>query len=232
MKLSIIIPVYNERSTIERVIQNVQNVGNADLRSLPLEIVIVDDGSTDGTQDSLKRFESVCRVVYHQKNRGKGAAVRSAIAVMGGDVAIIQDADLEYDPADYSVLLKPIIEGKADVVYGSRFMGNQSHRVLYFWHYVGNKFITTFSNMLTNLNLSDIYVGSKVFTRETIKAMVLRENRFGFEAEVTAKVAKKKFRIYEVGISYSGRTYEEGKKIGFLDGLQALWCIVKYRFID
>lgn len=228
MKLSIVIPVFNERATIAEVIQRVESVV---LSGMEKELVIVDDGSTDGTRDVLRAFEQRARVIYLEQNQGKGAALKRGFMEAVGDVVLIQDADLEYDPNEYVFLLRPILEGKADVVYGSRFMGGQSHRVLYFWHRLGNAMITTFSNMMTNVNLSDVYVGFKVFTRDALTGIEICERGFGFEAEITAKIARKRLRMYEVGISYSGRTYEEGKKIKLSDGVHALWCILKYHFV-
>ncbi|MEI7451566.1 MAG: glycosyltransferase family 2 protein [Desulfomonile sp.] len=222
---SVVIPCFNEAKNIETVIKLV--------RQSPLEnveIVVVDDFSTDGTRQlltgSLKSL--VNKIILHDKNRGKGASLRSGFAACMGDVIIIQDADLEYDPTEYPKLVQPILLGKADVVYGSRFVGGEPHRVLFFWYYVGNKFLTLVSNMFTNLNLTDVETGYKVFKREIISRINVEEDRFGFEPEITAKIAKLDCRIFEVGISYSGRTYEQGKKIGWRDGFMALWCIVKY----
>jgi glycosyltransferase involved in cell wall biosynthesis len=194
------------------------------------EIIVVDDFSTDGTRELLSGSLSslVDKIIFHDINLGKGAALRSGFAASTGNVIIVQDADLEYDPIDYLKLVSPILENKADVVYGSRFMGGEAHRVLYFWHYVGNRFLTIFSNMFTNLNLTDMETCYKAFRSEVITSLRLEENRFGFEPEITAKIARKKFRIYEVGISYHGRTYEEGKKIGWKDGFSAIYCILKY----
>ncbi len=228
MKLSIIIPVYNERATIAELIRRVESVA---LSGIEKELVVVDDGSTDGTRECLKPLETRVRVVYQARNRGKGAAVKRGFSEATGDIMLIQDADFEYDPNEYPRLLAPILDGKADVVYGSRFFGSDSHRVLYFWHRVGNAVITAFSNMLTNINLSDVYVGFKVFTRRALEGIELRERGFGFEAEITAKIARKQVRVYEVGISYSGRTYEEGKKIRFADAFRAFWCTIKYHFM-
>jgi glycosyltransferase involved in cell wall biosynthesis len=225
MKISVVIPVYNEKATIAEIIDRVQTV------ALPKEIIVVDDGSTDGTREALvqlkKRHDNL-QVLLQPKNRGKGAALRAGFAQATGDFVLVQDADLEYDPADYPVLLKPLIEGKADVVYGSRFLTTKEHRVLFFWHSVGNRLLTLISNMFTNLNLTDMETGYKAFRREVIQAIKLEQDRFGFEPEVTVKIARMKLRIYEVGISYYGRTYEEGKKIGWKDGVKALWCILKY----
>ncbi|HUU58054.1 MAG TPA: glycosyltransferase family 2 protein [Phycisphaerae bacterium] len=224
MKLSVVIPAYDEAGTIEEIVARVRA---ADVEK---EIVVVDDFSTDGTRDRLRQMESGgdLRILYHEKNQGKGAALRTGFAAAGGDVVIVQDADLEYDPRDYPKLLAPIVAGKADVVYGSRFAGGESHRVLYFWHYVGNRFLTLLSNCFTNLNLTDMETCYKAFRREVLRSIRIQENRFGFEPEITAKVARMGCRVYEVGISYSGRTYEEGKKIGWKDGLRAVWCILKY----
>lgn len=228
MKLSVVIPVYNERATIEKIIQRVSQV------DIPKEIIIVDDASTDGSVEVLKKIENSLsldhKIIYHEINKGKGAALRTGFAAVTGDAVVIQDADLEYDPQEYQKLLKPILDGKADVVFGSRFTGSEEHRVLFFWHYLGNKFLTLLSNMFTNLNLTDMETGYKMFRSEVIKKIQIEENRFGFEPEITAKVAKMKCRIYEVGISYSGRDYSEGKKIGWKDGFRALWCILKYGF--
>jgi glycosyltransferase involved in cell wall biosynthesis len=226
--VSVIMPCYNEVNTIEQIIKAVLD---SPLESK--EIIIVDDGSTDGTREILKsRVEpKVSKVVFHERNMGKGAAVRSGIAVASGAVIIVQDADLEYDPKDYPSLLEPIRRDKAEVVYGSRFAGGDPHRVLYFWHSVGNKFLTLISNMFTNLTLTDMETGYKVFCREILEQITIEEDRFGFEPEITAKIAKLRCRIYEVGISYSGRTYEEGKKIGWKDGLWTIWCILKYNLI-
>ena len=227
MKLSVVIPVYNEATTIRAIVARVCAV------AIPLEreVVLVDDYSTDGTRPVLEELsrQAGIRVLFHDRNRGKGAALRSGFAAVTGDIVIIQDADLEYDPDEYPRLLQPIIDNKADVVFGSRFSGGECHRVLYFWHYLGNRFLTLLSNASTNLNLTDMETCYKVFRREIIQSLDLREDRFGFEPEVTAKVAALRCRIYEVGISYAGRTYEEGKKIGWRDGVRAIYCIVKYR---
>ena len=223
MRLSVIIPVYNEAKTIGQIHGRVLATGLAD------EVVIVDDGSTDGTREILKGLESPpqTRVILQPRNRGKGAALREGLKAAEGDILLIQDADLEYDPANYPALLKPILDGRADVVYGSRFLG-ESRRILFFWHYLGNHFLTLCSNVFTNLNMTDMETCYKVFTRRALEGIVLRENRFGFEPEITAKLARKRLRIYEVPVSYDGRTYEEGKKIGMRDGFRALWVIFKY----
>jgi len=225
MKLSVVIPCYNEAATIEKVIDAVLRAPFPDK-----EIIVVDDFSTDGTRDILReRIASrVSRILYQPVNQGKGAALRAGIAVATGDIVIIQDADLEYDPQEYPKVIGPILEGKADVVYGSRFIGSEPHRVVYFWHRVGNGFLTLLSNMFTNLNLTDMETCYKAFRREIIQSIEIEENRFGFEPEITAKIARKGVRIYEVGISYHGRTYGEGKKINWKDGVRALYCIVKY----
>jgi glycosyltransferase involved in cell wall biosynthesis len=229
MRLSIIIPCYNELNTIDAIIDAVNAAPYPDK-----EIIIVDDCSKDGTRDKLKNsIENsgrVSQVLYHDVNQGKGAALRTGIAAATGDLVIIQDADMEYDPNEYPRLVEPILNNRADVVFGSRFLGGDAHRVLYFWHRVGNGFLTLLSNMFTNLNLTDMETCYKVFRREIIQSIQIEENRFGFEPEVTAKIAKLNCRIFEVGISYYGRTYDEGKKIGWRDGFRALYCIVKYRF--
>jgi glycosyltransferase involved in cell wall biosynthesis len=227
MKISIVIPCYNEKNTIEKLIEAVRSAPVAEK-----EIIVVDDASTDGTQELLrtKLSASVDRIIYHPANRGKGAALRSGFSAATGDIVLIQDADLEYDPQEYPLLLEPIVSGKADAVFGSRFMGGRPHRVVFFWHMVGNRFLTLMSNMLTNLNLTDLETGYKAFRTSLIKSIALEEERFGFEPEITAKLAKQRCRIYEVGISYYGRTYEEGKKIGWRDGVRALYAIVKYNW--
>jgi glycosyltransferase involved in cell wall biosynthesis len=227
MRLSVVIPCFNERHTIEALIDAV--------RASPYpskEIIVVDDCSTDGTRDVLNGAagDKIDRVVFHEVNKGKGAALRTGIAAATGDIVIIQDADLEYDPQEYSLVIDPIVQGRADVVFGSRFAGSGPRRVVYFWHRVGNGLLTTLSNMFTNLNLSDMETCYKAFRRELIQGIVIEEDRFGFEPEITAKISKLRCRIYEVGISYYGRTYEEGKKIGWRDGFRALYCIVKYNW--
>ncbi len=225
MKLSVVIPCYNEIRTIERILDAVRAAPWPDK-----EVIVVDDCSVDGTREQLtgRLRERVDRLLLHERNRGKGAALRTGIAAASGELVVVQDSDLEYDPNEYPRLLAPIVEGRADAVYGSRFMGADPHRVLYFWHRVGNGFLTLLSNMFTNLNLTDMETGYKAFRRELIQSIEIEEDRFGFEPEVTAKLAKRRCRVYEVGISYYGRTYAEGKKIDYRDGLHAIYCIVKY----
>jgi glycosyltransferase involved in cell wall biosynthesis len=228
MRLTVIIPCFNEKDTILTVLDRVLK-GPASV----CEVIIIDDFSTDGTRDLLASTEldSRCRVLLHEKNMGKGAALRTGFAAVTGDVVIIQDADLEYDPSEYPKLLGPILDGRADVVFGSRFMGGEPHRVVYFWHMIGNKFLTLLSNMFTNLNLTDMETCFKVFRTDILKKIDLQENRFGIEPELTAKVAKLECRIFEVGISYYGRTYAEGKKIGWKDGVRAIYAIVRYNML-
>jgi len=226
MKLSVVVPIFNERQTIAEVVARVRRA----LEGRDAEIVVVDDGSTDGSLEVLRSLAGI-RLIEHGRNQGKGAALRSGFAAATGDVVIVQDADLEYDPRDYPKLLEPIEDGRADVVFGSRFLGGP-HRVLFFWHYMANKFLTALSNMFTNLNLSDMETGYKVFRKPVLEKIHIRCDRFNFEPEITAKVAKAGWRVYEVPISYSGRTYDEGKKISARDGLAALWAIIKYRLVD
>lgn len=225
--LSVIIPVYNECDTIAEIVERTRAV------KLPengkMEIVIVDDFSTDGTRDLYPGLRSkVDKIVFHKKNRGKGAALRTGFRQVTGDYVVVQDADLEYDPQEFARLINPLLRGHADVVYGSRFLGADEHRVVYYWHRVGNVLLTTLSNMMTNINLTDMETCYKMFRRSAIEGIVVEENRFGFEPEITAKCAKRRLRFYEVGISYHGRTYEEGKKIGIRDGFRALYCIIRY----
>lgn len=233
-KLSIVIPVYNEEKTLAACVRRVMAV------QLPLEkeLILVNDGSTDRTRQEIEKirdeFHAVVpvKVIEHPRNMGKGASLRSGFAQAQGDVVLIQDADLEYDPRDYPRLLRPILDGRADAVYGSRFIGSEEKRVLFFWHYVGNKFLTCLSNMCTNLNLTDMETCYKVFRAEVLRSFTIKSNRFGVEPELTAKIAKRKFRVYEVGISYSGRDYSEGKKITWKDGLKALFTILRFRLRD
>ena len=225
MKLSVVIPCYNEKNTIHKIVKSVKESGIKDL-----EIIIVDDFSTDGTRDILENEIKplVDKIIYHEKNKGKGAALRTGFGKVSGDLVIVQDADLEYDPKEYALLMQPILEGKADVVYGSRFMGSGPHRAVYFWHMVGNKFLTMLSNMFSNINLTDMETCYKMFKKDVIKSINIEEGRFGFEPEITAKIAKRDYIIYEVGISYYGRSYKEGKKIGAKDGFRAIYSIIKY----
>jgi len=224
--ISVIIPVFNEKHTILKLLDLVQSV------DIEKEIIIIDDNSTDGSREIIKLLkDNNIKVILEKSNSGKGNAIQKGINKAIGDIIIIQDADLEYSPSEYPKLIQPILDGHADVVYGSRFKGSSAHRVLYFWHYVGNKLLTILSNMLTNINLTDIETCYKVFRREIIQNIKLKENRFGIEPEITAKIAKTQCRIYEIGISYKGRKYEDGKKITFKDGLWAIWCIIKYNLL-
>jgi len=229
MQVSVVIPCYNEKSTIHKIVDRVKNSPVA-----VSEIVIVDDCSRDGTRELLQEadFGGQVKVFYHDVNQGKGAALRTGFENVTGDIVIIQDADLEYDPSEYPRLLKPILNDEADVVFGSRFMGGEPHRVVYFWHFCGNRFLTLLSNMFTNLNLTDMETCFKVFRREVIQDIKIQESRFGFEPEITAKIARRDLRIFEVGISYYGRTYAEGKKIGWRDGVRAIYAILKYNLFS
>ncbi|MDP6525213.1 MAG: glycosyltransferase family 2 protein [Kiritimatiellia bacterium] len=231
MKLSVVIPVYNEVNTVEKLARHVDAVDVG----IEKELVLVDDGSTDGTVDVLHRMEDEhksWKFIFHEQNMGKGAALRDGFRATTGDVIVIQDADMEYDPREYPLLLGPILEGHADVVYGSRFLGGGPHRVVFYWHYLGNRLLTTLSNMMTDLNLTDMEVCYKMFRKEVLEGITISENRFGFEVEITAKVARGNWRVYEVPISYYGRSYAEGKKITWRDGFRAFWCVLKYRFVD
>ena len=225
MKLSIVIPCFNEKATILELIDAVRSAPTQDK-----QIIIVDDGSTDGTREILKGIQGKADIdiIYHETNKGKGAALSTGFAAATGDICIVQDADLEYDPQEFPLVIQPIVDGKADVVFGSRFQSGRPHRVVYFWHRIGNGVLTLLSNILTDLNLTDMETCYKAFKREVIQSITIEEKRFGFEPEVTAKISKKNLRIYEVGISYYGRTYSEGKKIGWKDGVRAIYCILKY----
>jgi len=227
-RLTVVIPCFNEAATIKTVIDKVAKAPSCNLQK---EIIVVDDGSTDGTSEILATINNnSLRIISEKKNRGKGAALQSAFDAATGDIVVIQDADLEYSPDEYPLLIKPIIDGDADVVYGSRFISNSAHRVLYFWHYVGNRLLTLISNMFTDLNLTDMETGFKMFRKEVLNSITLQEKRFGIEPEITAKISRgHKWRIYEVGVSYRGRTYDEGKKISWIDGFRALYCVIKYR---
>ncbi|MDA8100688.1 MAG: glycosyltransferase family 2 protein [Nitrospiraceae bacterium] len=230
--LTVVMPVYNEIRTIE---QSLKRVVDAPLPAgIEKEIILVDDGSRDGTREYLAKLQPPLRVIFHEKNRGKGAAVRTGFAAATGDYIVIQDADMEYDPAEFSDLLKPILDGKAEVVYGSRFMSGRPHAVLRFWHYLGNKFLTAFSNAFTNLYLTDMETCYKMFTKKALQEIApkLVSNRFAIEPEITARVARGRYRLYEIGISYGGRSYKEGKKIGWKDGFSALWAIVKFNYFE
>ena len=232
-KLSIIIPAYNEKNTIAEILKKVDGISLGDMEK---EVIVVDDGSTDGTGDILKNLERTdkYKIFYQERNRGKGAALRRGFQEAFGEFIIVQDADLEYDPNEYKILLQPLLDKNADVVYGSRFMGASAHRVLFFWHYVGNKILTTLSNIFTDLNLTDMETGYKAFRREALLKILpkLKSDRFGIEPELTARVAHAGLRVYEVGISYNGRTYAEGKKIGWHDGLSAIWAIIRFNLFD
>lgn len=237
MLISIIVPVYNEEKTVKEILEKINELDFwSKNTNLSKEIIVVDDKSIDGTIEKLKNLKNsgkIDNLIFHELNQGKGAAIRSGLKEAIGEIIITQDADLEYDPKDYSRLIKPIIDGKADVVYGSRFLGGTSdgHRVLYFWHRVANSILTLFSNILTDMNLTDMETGYKAFKKDSLKNITLKENRFGFEPEITIKLAKKRLRFFEVSVSYNGRTYEEGKKIGFKDGIRALYCLIKYKFL-
>jgi glycosyltransferase involved in cell wall biosynthesis len=227
--LGVVVPVYNEAATVANVVKTVL------AQPLVYELIVVDDGSTDGTWEALQplaKSDLRVKLLRHDKNRGKGAALRTAFDQVAAPLVVVQDADLEYDPTEYPLLINPIITGKADVVFGSRFMGSTAHRVLYFWHSVGNRILTTFSNMATNLNLTDMDAGFKAFRRDVVQKIQIQENRFGFEPEIVAKVSRLRVRVYEVAISYYGRTYAEGKKVGWRDGISALRCIIKYNFFS
>ena len=228
MQVSVVIPCFNEKDTINKIIEKVES------SSVPLrEIIIVDDLSIDGTREILEKIKNpIIKIFFHPKNQGKGAALRTGFSKVTGDICIIQDADLEYDPSEYPNLIKPIVEDHADVVYGSRFQGGSAHRVVYFWHRMGNGFLTLLSNIFTDINLSDMETCYKVFKKDVIKSIRIKENRFGFEPEITAKISKMNLRIYEVGISYYGRTYSEGKKITWKDGIRAIYCIIKYNLFN